>query len=90
MAMAAFKPATSNGKIMYTVHTDRLGGTNVVTDQGGEVTEVTDYYPFGSLRIASAAGGRKNGTRFCAIIPAQIWAMTSHLSEGACRGGDIT
>ena len=47
MAMAAFKPATSNGKITHTIHTDHLGGTNVVTDQGGEVAEVTDYYPYG-------------------------------------------
>ena len=33
------------------IHTDHLGGTNVVTDENGEVKEVTDYYPFGEQRI---------------------------------------
>ena len=56
MAMAAFKPATGNGKITHTIHTDHLGGTNVITDQGGEVSEVTDYYPYGALRIDDQAG----------------------------------
>ena len=41
----------NNGKITHTIHADHLGGTNVLTDQGGEVTEVTDYYPYGGLRI---------------------------------------
>jgi len=33
------------------IHTDHLGGTNVVTDESGEVKEVADYYPFGEQRI---------------------------------------
>ena len=53
MAMASFKPATGNGTETYIIHTDHLGGTNVLTDQGGEVAEVSDYYPYGSQRISS-------------------------------------
>jgi RHS repeat-associated protein len=34
----------------YTVHTDQLGGTNVVSDQQGNVVQVLDYYPYGALR----------------------------------------
>ena len=64
MAMAGFKPATSNGKITHTIHTDHLGGTNVVTDQGGEVMEATDYYPYGSMRIDDQAGSFTEQRRF--------------------------
>jgi len=32
-------------------HTDHLGGTNVVTNDEGEVVQSLDYYPFGSDRI---------------------------------------
>src|SRR3989338_9324682 len=34
------------------VHTDHLGGTNVVTNSLGEYTEVSDYYPYGTDRIS--------------------------------------
>src|SRR3989344_4465146 len=34
------------------VHTDHLGGTNVVTNSLGEYTEVSDYYPYGTERIS--------------------------------------
>lgn len=34
------------------IHTDHLGGTNVVTDDTGEFVEVVDYYPFGEQRIS--------------------------------------
>jgi hypothetical protein len=56
MGMASFKPATNAGTITHTIHTDHLGGTNVVTDEGGEVAEVNDYYPYGDLRIDEQTG----------------------------------
>ncbi len=35
------------------VHTDHLGGTNVVTDsEGGAVTQLLDFYPYGGKRIS--------------------------------------
>jgi RHS repeat-associated protein len=33
------------------LHADHLGGTNVTTDEDGEVTQTLDYYPFGAERI---------------------------------------
>lgn len=48
MVAASFKPATRG--ITHIVHTDHLGGTNVVTSDGGAVTEVSDYYPYGDTR----------------------------------------
>lgn len=58
MVMAAFKPATGGGTgstTMYIIHSDHLTGTNVVTDTNGDVVEVTDYYPYGSERIATGS-----------------------------------
>ena len=37
------------------LHPDHLGGTNVTTDEDGEVTQTLDYYPFGSQRIATGS-----------------------------------
>ena len=37
------------------LHPDHLGGTNVVTDQNGEVMQTLDYYPYGSQRIATGS-----------------------------------
>lgn len=36
---------------VYHVHNDHLGSTNVVTNAAGSVTQVLDYYPYGSVRI---------------------------------------
>lgn len=33
------------------IHTDHLGGTNVVTDESKEVVQTLDYYPYGEERI---------------------------------------
>ena len=35
------------------VHPEHLGGTNVATDENGEMAQTLDYYPYGSQRIAS-------------------------------------
>ncbi len=49
--------ATVNGNGVSTTteysHSDHLGSTNVTTDEGGEVTSVLDYLPFGSERIST-------------------------------------
>ncbi len=39
----------------YYIHTDHLGGTNVVTDSGGAQVELLDYFPYGDQRISSGA-----------------------------------
>lgn len=35
---------------MYYYHSDHLGGTNVLTDSGGNLVERIKYYPFGEIR----------------------------------------
>jgi len=44
-----------NGQATSTnyIHTDHLGGTNVVTDENGDVVQTLDYYPFGERRVNS-------------------------------------
>jgi RHS repeat-associated protein len=37
------------------LHPDHLGGTNVTTDEDGEVTQTLDYYPYGSQRIVTGS-----------------------------------
>jgi RHS repeat-associated protein len=38
-----------SGSIFY-YHSDHLGGTNVITDSGGNLVERIRYYPFGEIR----------------------------------------
>lgn len=45
--------ATGTAKTRY-VHNDHLGSTNVVTDEGANLVQTIDYYPFGATRISSA------------------------------------
>ena len=40
----------------YFNHADHLGGTNVVTDENGDLAQTLDYYPFGAQRINTKAG----------------------------------
>lgn len=35
------------------IHTDHLGGTNIVSDGSGVVVQALDYYPYGSERVTS-------------------------------------
>ncbi len=39
----------SSGNVYY-YHSDHLGGTNVLTDSGGNLAERIRYYPFGEIR----------------------------------------
>ncbi len=39
----------SSGNLSY-FHSDHLGGTNAVTDSGGNLVERNKYYPFGEIR----------------------------------------
>ena len=48
--------STASGTTTNYVHTDHLGGTNVISDSTGDVVEVTDYYPFGEQRIHTTTG----------------------------------
>ena len=37
------------------IHTDHLTGSNVVTDENGDVEQAIDYYPYGELRLNEKA-----------------------------------
>ena len=37
------------------IHPDHLGGTNVATDENGEVVQTLDYYPYGAQRVATGS-----------------------------------
>jgi RHS repeat-associated protein len=41
------------------LHPDHLGGTNVATDEDGEVVQTLDYYPYGSQRINSGSSAEQ-------------------------------
>jgi RHS repeat-associated protein len=45
---------TSTASTTY-LHPDHLGGTNVATDENGDVVQTLDYYPYGSQRVASGS-----------------------------------
>ena len=45
---------TSTASTTY-LHPDHLGGTNVATDEDGEVVQTLDYSPYGSQRIATGS-----------------------------------
>ena len=42
---------TTTATTTFIVHADHLGGSNVVSDASGNIAQVIDYYPYGSLRI---------------------------------------
>jgi RHS repeat-associated protein len=41
------------------LHPDHLGGTNIVTDEDGEVSQTFDYYPYGSQRVNSGSSAEQ-------------------------------
>jgi len=50
-----FKAGTATGtaKTRY-VHPDHLGSTNVVSDEGGNLVQTLDYFPYGATRVSTA------------------------------------
>ncbi|MFA6454342.1 MAG: RHS repeat-associated core domain-containing protein, partial [Patescibacteria group bacterium] len=40
----------------YYIHTDHLGGSNVITDENGDVVQLLDYYPYGGIRLDEKNG----------------------------------
>lgn len=67
--IATFKPATTQGggggaPALHIIHTDHLGGTNVVSDANGTLEQTLSYYPFGSTRIDAKAGTFNERNKF--------------------------
>ena len=48
----------------YYYHTDHLGGTSLVTDEGGNVVQVLDYYPYGGTRVDDQPGGYDSESKY--------------------------
>lgn len=42
---------TGTSQIVYSHHDDHLGGANIVTSVSGNLVQVLDYFPFGSVRV---------------------------------------
>jgi len=43
--------ATIEDNTIYYNHTDHLSGSNVITDENGQINQLLDYYPYGGERI---------------------------------------
>ncbi len=48
----------------YYHHTDHLSGASVTTGTGGEVAEITDYYPYGNIRFSDTSSGFSEQRKF--------------------------
>ena len=49
---------------MYTNIKDHLSGSSLMLDEGGEVVQLLDYYPFGSVRINEKVGDFDESHKF--------------------------
>ena len=49
--MIATVVGTGTSTTVSYIHTDHLGGSNVITNDAGEVAQLTDYYPYGNTRL---------------------------------------
>lgn len=55
---------TGAGASPHYVHTDHLGGTNVVSTNAGTLEQTLDYYPFGAPRVDYRATGFNETKKF--------------------------
>jgi|GEM_PF-5935198 len=55
---------TGSSASVYSVNTDHLTGSNIVTDSGGGVVETEDYIPFGSIRFDEKTGSFSEQRKF--------------------------
>ena len=56
-------PITATSSSLLYVHTDHLGGANVITDKNGAVVETLDYYPYGEVRLDEKTGNYNGSKR---------------------------
>jgi RHS repeat-associated protein len=52
-----------NGKPLY-YHTDHLGSTNILSDQNGDVKELFEYHPFGTISRHHQLGDLEDTTQY--------------------------
>jgi RHS repeat-associated protein len=51
LALGDTTVATHENNVTSYLHTDHLGGTNIITDENGDVVTSLDYYPYGATRV---------------------------------------
>ncbi len=55
---------TGAGVGVFSIHTDQLTGSNVITNTGGTQEELMDYFPFGNIRIDQRVGSFSEQRKF--------------------------
>jgi RHS repeat-associated protein len=73
MTSVAFKPAASGGGTgssagVHYVHTDQISGSNAISDSTGALEELTDYYPFGQIRLDQKATSFSEQRKYAGTI----------------------
>jgi RHS repeat-associated protein len=51
LALGGTTVATHENNATSYLHTDHLGGTNIITDENGDIVTSLDYYPYGATRV---------------------------------------
>lgn len=62
-AVASIQGSNSNANV-YIIHADHLTGSNVLTDNNEDISQLTDYYAFGTLRLDDQISGYKEKRKF--------------------------
>ncbi len=47
---------SATSSVVRYIHTDHLGGSSVITNSSGITEEISDYYPFGAIRVDEKTG----------------------------------
>ncbi|TSC69057.1 MAG: hypothetical protein G01um101456_352, partial [Parcubacteria group bacterium Gr01-1014_56] len=84
---------TASTTVRY-IHTDHLGGTNIITDSTGtQIVETLDYYPYGQTRIDNKTGsyaGERN--KFAELLHDNLSGLeyAQNRYYNSTRGGFIS
>ncbi len=62
-AVASVKGSNSSAHV-YSIHSDHLTGSNVVTDSTQAIDQLTDYYSFGTIRLDDQTGSYNEMRKF--------------------------
>lgn len=74
-AIATVQGGGSTAQV-FSIHTDHLTGSNVISNDSSGIEEVTDYYPFGGIRLDEKAGSFSEQRKFTGQEYDQDTALT--------------
>ncbi|MEK7113540.1 MAG: hypothetical protein AAB873_01800, partial [Patescibacteria group bacterium] len=63
MLIATVRGTGTNAVVSY-IHTDHLNSTDKVTNANAEISELSDYYPYGSPRISTTYSGSSEQRKY--------------------------